>query len=66
VNEDFLVKLAHLCDIFEKLNAMNLSLQGRNMHLLKSMENILAFITKTKAMEDGGKRLWSRKPKVRP
>jgi hypothetical protein len=36
VNEDFLVKLAYLCDIFEKLNPLNLSLQ--------SMEKIVAFI----------------------
>jgi hypothetical protein len=46
VNEDFLVKLAYLCDIFEKLNALNLSLHGRNVHLLKSMEKMLAFIKK--------------------
>ena len=25
---DFLIKLAYLCDIFEKLNSLNLSLQG--------------------------------------
>jgi hypothetical protein len=43
VNEEFLVKLAYLCDIFEKLNALNLSLQGINMHPLKSMEKNLAF-----------------------
>jgi hypothetical protein len=46
VNEDFLAKLTYLCDIFEKLNALNLSLQRSNMHLSKSMENILAFIKK--------------------
>jgi hypothetical protein len=46
VNEDFVVNLAYLCGTFEKLNALNLSLQGRNMHLLKSMEKILAFIKK--------------------
>ena len=44
VNEDFLVELAYLCDIFEKMNALNLSLQGSNMHLLKSIEKISAFI----------------------
>jgi hypothetical protein len=49
VNEDFLVKLAYLCDIFEKLNV----LQGSNMHLLKSMEKILVFLKKLK--------LWKRK-----
>jgi hypothetical protein len=55
VNEDILVKLAHLCDISEKLNALNLPLQGSSMHLFKSMENILAFIKKTKAMEKKNK-----------
>jgi hypothetical protein len=32
---DFLTKVAYLCDIFEKLNSLNVSLQGKNMHLLK-------------------------------
>jgi hypothetical protein len=36
VNEDILEKLAYLCEIFEKLNALNLSLE----------EKILAFIKK--------------------
>jgi hypothetical protein len=48
VNEDFLVKLSYLCDIFEKLNTPNLSLQGSNMNLSKSMEKISAFIKKEK------------------
>lgn len=43
VETDFLIKLAYLCDIFEKLNALNLSLQGRNMHILKLTEKISAF-----------------------
>jgi hypothetical protein len=51
VNEDFLVKLAYLCDIFEKPNALNPSLQRSNMHLLKS-EKMLASIKKTKGMEN--------------
>jgi zinc finger BED domain-containing protein 5/7/8/9 len=52
-NKEFLIKLAYLCDIFDKLNALNTSLQGKNMHLLKSMEKISAFIKKLK--------LWRRK-----
>ncbi|XP_067131393.1 zinc finger BED domain-containing protein 5-like [Centruroides vittatus] len=43
VETDFLIKLAYLCDIFEKLNSLNLSLQGRNMHILKQTEKISAF-----------------------
>jgi len=52
-NKEFLIKLAYSCGIFDKLNALNTSLQGINMHLLKSMEKILAFIKKLK--------LWRRK-----
>ncbi|KAL4101100.1 hypothetical protein QTP88_012347 [Uroleucon formosanum] len=52
-NKKFLIKLAYLCDIFNKLNSLNTSLQGKNMHLLKSMEKISAFIKKLK--------LWRRK-----
>lgn len=40
---DFLLKLAFLYDIFEKLLALNLSLQGNNMHILKIIENIVTF-----------------------
>ncbi|KAL4126012.1 hypothetical protein QTP88_010244 [Uroleucon formosanum] len=36
-NKEFLIKLAYLCDIFDKLNSLNTSLQGKNMHLLKKM-----------------------------
>lgn len=42
-NADFLVKMAYLCDIFEKLNSLNLTLQGKNMHILKSQERVAAF-----------------------
>jgi hypothetical protein len=55
-----LVKLAYLCDIFEKLNALNLSLQEGNMHILKLVEKISAFrkklqLWRRKMNEDGGK-----------
>jgi hypothetical protein len=39
----FLLELAYLCGLFEKLNALNLFLQGRNTHILKLAENISAF-----------------------
>ncbi|CAH0402530.1 unnamed protein product [Chilo suppressalis] len=35
---DFLLKLAYLCDVFEKLNNLNLSLQGNNTHILQLSE----------------------------
>jgi hypothetical protein len=54
MNEEFLVKLTYLCGIFVKLNALNLSLQGCNIRLLKSMEKILAFRKNLKLM---GKKL---------
>lgn len=55
---DFLLKLAYLCDIFEKLNNLNLSLQGNNTHILKLSERIAAFRKKLqlwiKKMNEGG------------
>jgi hypothetical protein len=56
-DENFLIKLAYLCDIFEKLNALNTSLQGNNMNILKSMDKMTAFIKKLK--------LWRRRMKIR-
>jgi hypothetical protein len=57
---DFLLKLAYLCDIFDKLNVLNLSLEGNNMHILKLLEKISAFRKKLQLWvreinEDGGK-----------
>jgi len=40
---EFLSELAYMCGQFEKLNALNLSLQGNNTYILKLAENILAF-----------------------
>lgn len=56
---DFLLRLAYLCDIFDKRNVLNLSLQGNNMHILKLSEKITAFRKKLqlwtrKINEDGG------------
>lgn len=42
VETDFLIQLAYLCDISEKVNA-NLSLQKSNMHILKQTEEISTF-----------------------
>ena len=42
-DEIFLTHLAYLCDIFEKLNRLNLSLQGKDIHLLQLHDKITAF-----------------------
>ena len=39
----WLSKVAHLADIFNKLNELNLSLQGRNLNILFSHDKIEAF-----------------------
>jgi len=49
------MKLAYLCDIFEKMNALNISLQVKNMHIVKFMEQITAFIKKTQIIEHKNK-----------
>ena len=58
---DFLLKLAYLCGIFEKLNNLNMSLQGNNMHIIKLLERIAAFKMKLqlwiKKMNDGNQTL---------
>lgn len=33
IDEDFLMKLAFISNMFEKLNELNLQLQGNNIHL---------------------------------
>ena len=39
----WLCKIAYLADIFNKLNGLNLSLQGRNSNILFSHDKIEAF-----------------------
>ncbi|GFY19400.1 zinc finger BED domain-containing protein 5 [Trichonephila clavipes] len=53
----FLMKLSYLVDIFEKLNILNLQLQGSNVHMFDTSDKINAFFRKLE--------LWSRnlKPK---
>ena len=41
--EVFPTHLAYLCDIFAKLNQLNISLQGKDTHLLQLHDNITAF-----------------------
>ncbi|KAL4085309.1 hypothetical protein QTP88_027168 [Uroleucon formosanum] len=42
-NEVFLIKLSYLCDIFEKLNVLNVSLQGNETLILQLTEKITSF-----------------------
>jgi hypothetical protein len=60
VDSDFVIKLAYLCDIFEKLNSLNISLQGKETHFLQLYDKIVAFIKKInlwkrKSTEENGK-----------
>ncbi|GFT77839.1 SCAN domain-containing protein 3 [Trichonephila clavipes] len=48
----FLMKLSYLVDIFEKLNILNLQLQGSNVHMFDTRDKINAFCRKLQ--------LWSR------
>jgi hypothetical protein len=50
---DFLIKLAYLCDIFEKLNSLNVLLQGENAPSEVNGKNISFYKKKLK--------LWGRK-----
>ena len=43
---DFLLKFNHRCDIFKKLNKLNVSIQGNNAYVLKLSDKIKAFVRK--------------------
>nr|XP_055067936.1 zinc finger BED domain-containing protein 5-like [Misgurnus anguillicaudatus] len=45
-DEQFLMKLAYLSDVFGKLNELNLQLQGRDKHIPHLADKITAFIRK--------------------
>jgi len=53
IDGDFVIKLAYLCDIFEKLNILNTSLQCKETHILQIYDKVVAFIKKID--------LWQRK-----
>ena len=60
LDANYLSHLAYLCNIFEKLSVLNLSLQGSNMHILKLAEKVSTFSKKLllwrkKMNEDGGR-----------
>ena len=46
VTQNGLQKLAYLCDIFNLLNELNLSLQGRTITVFKSADKVAAFKAK--------------------
>jgi len=46
IDGDFIIKLTYLCDIFEKLNSLNTSLQGKETYILKLYDKIVDFIKK--------------------
>jgi len=50
-DENFLQKLAYLSDIFQKLNGLNLQLQGTNTHLPQLTDKITYFTKKLKMWE---------------
>jgi len=45
-NDDFVVKLAYLVDIFDKLSGLNKSMQGPHMHSIMQKDKVKAFIKK--------------------
>ena len=45
-NECFLLQFSYLCDIFEKLNNLNTSMQGRGGNILEMSDKIDAFVKK--------------------
>ncbi|XP_048048380.1 zinc finger BED domain-containing protein 5-like [Megalobrama amblycephala] len=48
-DEQILMKLAYLSNVFEKLNELNIQLQGRDKHLPHLADKITAFIRKLEA-----------------
>ena len=52
-DDKWVVHLAYLADVFTKLNELNLSLQGKESHILKLYDKVQGFTKKLK--------LWERK-----
>lgn len=46
IDSDFVIKFTYLCDIFEKLNLFNISLQSKETHILKLYNKVVVFIKK--------------------
>ena len=45
-NEQWVISLAYLCDIFEQLNKLNLQMQGKNTNVIKFVDALKAFKAK--------------------
>jgi hypothetical protein len=45
-DEEWVAKLAYLCDLFNLLNKLNLSLQGRMTNVFKLSDKVAAFKAK--------------------
>ena len=45
-DEEWIMCLAYLVDIFEQLNKLNLQMQGRNTNIIKFMDSLKAFMRK--------------------
>ena len=55
-NEQWVIFLAYLCDIFEQLNKLNLQMQGKNTNFIKFVDALKAFKAKLAN--------WKRKAKI--
>lgn len=44
IDSDFVIKLTYLWDIFEKLSLLNISLQGKESHILQLNNKVVTFI----------------------
>ena len=42
-NNEWISKLCYLCDIFERLNALNLSLQGKDSNIMDFIDKLSSF-----------------------
>lgn len=56
-DEEWIMRLAYLVDIFEQLNKLNIQMQGRNTNIIKFMDLLKAFMIK---LEN-----WKRKVKIK-
>ena len=45
-DEEWIMRLAYLVDIFEQLNKLNLQMQGRNTNIIKFVDALKAFMSK--------------------
>ena len=45
-NEQWVISLAYLCDIFEQFNKLNLQMQGKNTNVIKFVDALKAFKAK--------------------